>query len=708
MEPWMIRRLLPQAVLLLTFVAGTAAGQSLEPPRAEKKPHSVEAHGLSRNDEYFWLNQRENPEVISYLNRENEYTKAVMAEHETLVKNLFDEIVSRIKQDDSSVPYELDGFIYYTRFNQGQQYPIYCRKKGTEEAPEEIILDVNSLAEGKPFCSVAGVEPSRNGKLLAFGVDFVGRRQYSLVFKNLETGEMLPDSIANVSGSAVWAADNQTVFYTLNDPETLRSYLVRRHVLGTDPANDPDVFEEKDTEFACGVGESRSRDYIVIGSRQTLSAEFRVLPSDTPEGEFRVFRAREPDHEYSMDHLNGEFVVVSNLEATNFRVFRVGEDEAQWQDWQEFIPHREDVLVEGVDLFDNWYVVTERSNALTRLRVIARDGSEDFTMPFEESAYVVSSSPVPNPSTNWLRFRYTSLTTPGQTSEFNMATRETRILKEEPVLGDFDRKNYRTERLWATARDGTRIPVTAVWHKDTPIDGTAPCLQYGYGSYGSSMDPAFQVALLPLLDRGFVFAIAHIRGGQELGRQWYDDGKLLNKKNTFTDFIDVGKFLIEKGYSDKNRLYARGGSAGGLLMGAVINMAPELYHGVIADVPFVDVVTTMLDDSIPLTTFEYDEWGNPGDREYYDYMLSYSPYDNVSKKPYPNLLVTTGLHDSQVQYFEPAKWVARLRDNWDGDRLLLLKTNMESGHGGASGRFDRHKETAFRYAFLLRLAGIAE
>ncbi len=693
---------------MLSLAGGNAVGQSLEPPRAEKKPHTVEAHGLSRSDEYYWLNQRENPEVISYLNRENEYTAAVMADYEALVTTLYDEIIGRIKQDDSSVPYEQDGFIYYTRFNEGQQYPIYCRKRGTEEAPEEVILDVNKLAEGKSFCSVAGVEPSRDGTMLAFGVDFAGRRQYSLVFKNLVSGEMLPDTIANVSGSAVWATNNKTVFYTLNDPQTLRSYLVRRHVIGTDPANDVDVFEEKDTEFSCQVGESRSREFVFIGSQQTLSTEFRVLPSDTPEGEFVVFRAREPDHEYSIDHLNGEFVVLSNLEARNFRVFRAGGDEGSWADWKEFIPHRDDVLVEEIDLFENWYVVTERTNALTRLRIISRDGSQDYVMPFDENAYVVSSAPVPDPSTDWLRYRYTSLTTPGQTSEFNMATRETRLLKEDPVLGDFDRKNYRTERLWATARDGTRIPVTTVWHKDTPIDGTAPCLEYGYGSYGASMDPAFQVALLPLLDRGFVFAIAHIRGGQELGRQWYEDGKLLNKKNTFTDFIDVGKFLIEKGYADKNRLFARGGSAGGLLMGAVVNMEPELYNGVIADVPFVDVVTTMLDDSIPLTTFEYDEWGNPGKREYYDYMLSYSPYDNVTKKPYPNLLVTTGLHDSQVQYWEPAKWVARLREHWEGDKLLLLKTNMDSGHGGASGRFDRHRETAFRHAFLLRLAGITE
>ncbi len=682
--------------------------QDLVPPHPTKIARELAIHGDVRNDEYYWLNDRTNPDVISYLNQENVYTRAKMADVAELETRLFDEIVSRIKQDDSSVPYEDEGYIYYTRFNEGQQYPIYCRKVAVEGSEETILLDVNLLAEGKSYCNVAAVQVSKDNRLLAFAVDYVGRLQYTLLFKDLVTNKLLDDSISEINGSAEWADDNKTVFYTLNDPQTLRSWQVKRHQLGTDAASDDVVFEETDEEFNCEIYKSRSREFLFIASTQTLSTEVRMLSTDHPTGEFEIFRSREENHEYSVDHLGGRFVVRSNLDAPNFRLFQVSGQDFRPEKWEELIGHRTDTFIEDFDLFDRFLVVSERTNALTQLRIIANDGSADDRLPFAEPAFVVNSSPTPDPESLWLRYRYTSLTTPNSTFEYNMATREKRFLKEEPVLGDFRRENYRTERVWATARDGVQVPVSIVYHKDTPRNGTAPCLEYAYGSYGSSMDPSFQVTLLPLLDRGFIYAIAHIRGGQEMGRNWYETGKLLHKKNTFTDFIDVGKFLIENKFADPNRLYARGGSAGGLLVGAVVNMAPEQYHGVIADVPFVDVVTTMLDDTIPLTTFEYDEWGNPNEKGYYDYMLSYSPYDNVVDARYPNLLVTTGLHDSQVQYWEPAKWVARLRDHWKGDNLLLLKTNMDAGHGGASGRFDRYKEVAFRYAFLLKLAGIKE
>lgn len=682
----------------------SANGQLPEPPEAKKIPHELTTHGHVRNDEYYWLKERENADVISYLNSENEYTREMMSDVADLEGQLYDEIISRIKQDDQSVPYEDRGYVYYTRYNEGQQYPIYCRRPVGEDQVEQVMLDVNEIAEGQPFCQVGGLAVSPDNRLLAYAVDFVGRRQYTIHVRDLETGKLLPDEIPAVNGSIEWANDNRTLFYTQNDPQTLRSYLVKRHRLGSPVEQDTVVFEETDEEFNCSIGQTRSRKYLIIFSNQTLSTEVRLLDLDQPEAEPVVFLAREPEHEYSVDHLDGRFLIRSNQDAPNFRLLSCDEQDTGRAAWQELIPHRDDTFLEDFDMFSDYTVLTERNNALNRLRIMANDGSEDYYLPFDESAYVAYTAPTPEPDTSRLRFGYTSLTTPRSTLEYDMKSRERTLLKQDPVLGDFDASSYRTERLWAEARDGTRIPVTVVYHKDTPIDGSAPCLEYGYGSYGFSMDPRFQVTLLPLLDRGFVFAIAHIRGGQEMGRPWYEDGKLKNKMNTFTDFVDVGRFLIEEGYADPDRLYARGGSAGGLLMGAVINLAPELYHGVIADVPFVDVVTTMLDDSIPLTTFEYDEWGNPNEEDYYRYMLSYSPYDNISERDYPNLLVTSGLHDSQVQYWEPTKWVARLRDHWQGDNLLLLKTNMEAGHGGASGRFDRFKETAFRYAFLLKLA----
>lgn len=676
------------------------------PPTARIQPKTLESHGIQRTDNYYWLRERENPEVISYLNAENEYTKAMLADVKSLEENLFAEIKSRIKQDDSSVPYADRGYVYYTRFEEGKQYPIYCRKLEKELAEEQIMLNVNELAEGHSFCNVAGFRVSPDNKLASFAVDFTGRRKYNLKFKNLDTGQLLGDEIENVTGGSVWAKDNKTVFYTRKDPVTLRAYLVLRHELGTSTDNDVVVFEEEEEEFACGVSRSRSRDYIFIGSRQTLSTEIRYLSADDPKGEFKVFSPRQKDHEYSVDHLGDKFYIRSNLDAKNFRLLTAEPSDHRQSQWKELIPHRDDVLLQRYSLFDDYLVLSERKNGLVQLRIMG-DGI-DFYLPFDEPAYVASAAPTPNPNTTKLRYIYTSLTTPNSTLEFDMHTKQKELLKQQEVLGDFDSKNYRTERLWATVRDGVKVPVSVVYHKDTKIDGSAPCLEYGYGSYGASMDPRFNSANLSLLDRGFVYAIAHIRGGQEMGRQWYEDGKLLNKMNTFFDFIDVGKFLIEQKYSAPDQLYCRGGSAGGLLIGAVINLAPELYRGAIADVPFVDVVTTMLDDSIPLTTFEYDEWGNPNDKQYFEYMLSYSPYDQVKPTRYPHLLVTTGLHDSQVQYFEPAKWVAKLRVMKQDDNLLLLKTNMKAGHGGASGRFDRFKVVATRFAFLLKLAGIEE
>ena len=689
------------------FHAASAHAQT-EPPVAKRVPMKLEKHGHVRVDDYYWLRERENPDVTSYLNQENEYTKAMMADYKELEEKLFEETKGRIKQDDSSVPYTYNGYVYYTRYEEGGQYPIYCRKPDKPDAEEQIMLDVNELAEGKTFCSVSGVRVSEDNKLLAFGTDYVGRRKYDLRFKNLDTGEMLDDVLENVSGSCVWANDNKTVFYTRKDPQTLRAYLIMRHKLGTSPDRDTVAFEETDEEFSCGVRKSRSRKFIFIGSRQTLSTETRFLDADNPDGEFTVFLARQPDHEYSINHLNGRFYIRTNNEAENFRLMSASEQNYARDDWKEEIPHRPDVYLQSYSLFDDFLVVSERKEGLVQLRIMKHGGDSDLYLPFDEAAYVARATPTPEASTDWLRFAYTSLTTPNSVYQYNMKTGEKQLLKQDEVLGGFDSKNYRTERHWATARDGTKVPVSIVYHKDTKIDGTAPCLQYGYGSYGASMDPRFNSTALNLLDRGFVYAIAHIRGGQEMGRQWYEKGKLFHKINTFTDFIDVGKFLIAKKYADPKRLYARGGSAGGLLMGAVINLAPELYHGVVADVPFVDVVTTMLDDTIPLTTFEYDEWGNPNEKDYYDYMLSYSPYDNVSAVNYPHMLVTTGLHDSQVQYWEPAKWIAKLRVEKTDDNMLLLKTNMEAGHGGASGRFNRFKEIAFRHAFLLKLAGIKE
>ncbi len=679
----------------------------VDPPVAKVEPVELNTHGHVRIDPYYWLRERDNPDVLAYLEAENAYTDAVTAHTKALEDALFEEMKGRIKQDDASVPYRQDGYYYYTRFEEGQEYPIYCRKQGTLEADEQVLLDANALAEGHDYFNVRGLEVSAGLDLLAFAVDTVGRRNYTLRFKNLTTGKVLPDEIPGVTGNVAWANDNQTVFYTRQDPVTLRWHRIYRHTLGTDPAADVLVYEETDETFSSFVFKTKSKRYLMIGSRQTLSDEYRFLDADDPGGSFQVVQPRQKNHEYGVDHYGDHFYIRTNDGAQNFRLMKTPVTATTRENWQEVIPHRDDVLLEGFEIFKDHLVLAERKNGLRQLRIRPWDGSREHYLDFGEPAYLAYISTNPDFDTNVLRYGYTSMTTPNSTFDYDMNARTKTLLKQEEVLGGFDKDDYKTERLYATAGDGTRVPISLVYRKDLfRRNGSAPLLLNGYGSYGASRDATFSSARLSLLDRGFVFALAHVRGGSEMGRWWYEDGKLLNKKNTFTDFIACGEHLVRQQYADPQRLFAMGGSAGGLLMGAVVNMRPDLFKGVVAAVPFVDVVTTMLDESIPLTTGEYDEWGNPNEEVYYEYILSYSPYDNVEAKAYPHLLVTTGLHDSQVQYWEPAKWVARLRALKTDHNRLLLKTNMEAGHGGASGRFRSLRETAFEYAFLLDLAGI--
>jgi oligopeptidase B len=679
-------------------------------------PTALTAHGHTRTDDYFWLRDRENADVIAYLNAENAHFDEVMAPLADLRETLFEEIKGRIKQDDASVPFRLGTHHYYYRYEEGLPYPIYARRADNGAGPEQIILDVNALAEGHEFYSArftpASVSP--DGRLLAWAADTAGRRIYTIHVKDMETGELLPDVISEVTGNFVWANDSRTLFYSKQDPVTLRSDRILRHTLGTG-GDDALVYEETDDTFTTYVGKTTSKAYVVIGSYQTLATEYRVLDADDPTGEPRVIQPRRRDHEYHVDHLGDHFFIRTNADpkntkAENYRLVRAPEDTPGEPHWEEIVGHRDDVLLEAFDLFDDFLVLSERENGLTRLRIRPWDDpSAEHYVGFDDPVYVVATEMNPNPDTQTLRFAYESPTTPTTTYAYDMATRERTLLKQQPILGGFDSDDYQAERLWAPARDGVRIPVTVVYRKDRfEKTGSNPLLLYGYGSYGVSIDPGFNPTTLSLLDRGFVYAIAHVRGSQTLGRRWYEEGKLLKKKNTFTDFIDAAEHLRDAGYGDPDRLYAYGGSAGGLLVGAVMNMRPDLFHGVVAAVPFVDVITTMLDDSIPLTTGEYDEWGNPNEKAYYDYILSYSPYDNVEAKDYPHLLVTTGLHDSQVQYWEPAKWVAKLRAHKTDQNRLLLHTNMEAGHGGASGRFERYRETARNWAFLLDLAGLAD
>jgi oligopeptidase B len=679
-------------------------------PIAKIIPHNLEKHGETRNDNYFWLNDRENKEVIDYLNKENEYYQKMTAHTKKFQENLFEEMKSRIKEDDSSVPYFYNGYFYITRFETGKDYPIYSRKKGSLDAKEEIMFDCNEMAKNFSYFNLNGISISEDNKWATFGLDVVSRRQYLIQIKNLETGEILSEKIENTTGGATWASDNKTIFYTKKDPKTLRSDMIFKHVLNTDSNKDELVYHEKDDTFYTTVYKDKSKKYIVIASSSTLTTEYQILQANNPNGKFSYFQERVRGLEYSISHFGNHFYVLTNMDkATNFKLMKTPESATTKDNWTEVIPHRNDVLLEGIDIFKNYLVVEERSNGLNKIQIRPWSGEESYYLPFSSETYTAYTTTNPDFNTDILRYAYQSMTTPSSVIDFNMATKEKTVLKEQEVLGGkFDKDNYTEERIWATAEDGTKIPISMVYKKGMKRNGSNPFLLYAYGSYGSTIDPYFSTTRLSLLDRGFIFAIAHVRGGEYLGRQWYEDGKLLKKKNTFTDFIDCSKYVIRKEYTSKTHLYAEGGSAGGLLMGAIVNMAPELYNGVIAQVPFVDVVTTMLDDTIPLTTGEYDEWGNPNEKEYYDYMLSYSPYDNVKEQIYPNMYVSTGLHDSQVQYWEPAKWVAKIRAVKKDKNLLLLDTNMEAGHGGASGRFEALKEVAKEFSFLLDLEKIKE
>ena len=715
---------LVQSIVVLSLIFATSCKQEqmkidIDAPVAEKIPKQLEKHGDIRVDNYYWMrltDEQKNAKtpdehtqkVLDYLNAENTYYDTITAHTKQFKEDLFQEMKARIKEDDESVPYKSNGYFYITRYETGGQYPIYARKKGTLDAEEEILFDVNKMAEGFDYYALRGLNVSEDNKIAAFAVDTISRRQYVIQFKNLVTGEIYPDKIENTTGGATWANDNKTVFYTKKDPITLRSEKIYKHVLGTDTSADEVVFHEKDETFDAFVYKTKSKKYIMIGSYSTLTQEYQALDANNPNSDLKVIQPRTRGLEYSVAHYKDHFYVLTNKDdATNFKLMKTPEDKTTMDNWVDVIPHRDDTLLEDISIFKEYLVLEERTNGLNKIRIKRWDGEGDYYLPFDEETYSVGVYNNPDFDTNTIRYGYNSFTTPASVIDFNMDDQSKEIKKEQEVLGGkFDKNNYTSERLWIKARDGKEVAVSIVRRKDTKLGTDTPLLLYAYGSYGYTIPDGFSTTRLSLLDRGFVYALAHIRGSQYLGRQWYEDGKLFNKMNTFTDFIDAGKGLIEKGYTSADHLYASGGSAGGLLMGGIVNMSPETFNGVIAAVPFVDVMTTMLDTSIPLTTSEYDEWGNPNEKEYYDYMLSYSPYDQVSAQEYPNMLVTTGLHDSQVQYYEPAKWVAKLREYKTDSNLLLMHTNMEAGHGGASGRFNALKETARDYAFFLDLEGI--
>ncbi len=705
-----MRILLAVALAAISIVASGCQSSStktmMQPPIAAKVPKSLEKHGHVRVDDYFWLKERDDPAAIDYLTAEHAYTTAAMAHTESLQETLFEEIKGRIKQDDETVPHKKNDYFYYRRYEDGKAHPIHCRKKASLDASEEIMVDVNVLAEGHSYCSVGGLRVSSGQDILTYGVDTQGRRFYDTYFKNLSTGELLEDKITAVTSNKAWANDNKTLFYTKQDPQTLRSYRIYRHVLGTEVSQDELVYEETDDTFSCYVFKTKSRKYIMIASSQTLSSEYRFVDANNPTGEFTVFLPREKDHEYNIDHMDDKFYVRTNQGAENFRLMVTSIDKTARGSWTELIPHRDDVYLSGFSLLNAYLVLTARKHGLSHLRLMPWSGLGEHYLDFGEPAYRAYPRDNYDLRSKVLRFGYSSMATPNSVFDYDMTTRKKVLLKQDEVLGGFSSDNYETRRIYAKARDGAAVPISLVCRKGMKQDGQSPLLLYAYGSYGASMDAGFSAARISLLDRGFVYAIAHIRGGQEMGRAWYENGKLLKKKNTFTDYVDCAAYLVEQKYTNPDKLFAQGGSAGGLLMGAIINMRPDLFRGVVAGVPFVDVLTTMLDADIPLTTGEYDEWGDPNKKEYYDYMLSYSPYDNVEAKDYSNLLVTTGLHDSQVQYWEPAKWVAKLRAVKTDKNRLLLKTNMDAGHGGSAGRFKRYKKTAFEYAFMLDLAGI--
>ncbi len=681
---------------------------NIKAPKAKKIAKELKKHGDIRIDNYYWLNDRENPEVIKYLEAENNYFDAHMKHTNAFQKALFEEMKGRIKEDDESVPYKKNGYYYITRFEKGKEYPIYSRKKETLDADEEILFDVNEMAKGHDYYQLGSFKISPNNKLAAFSFDTISRRQYNVLIKNLETGEIYPEEIKNTTGGMTWANDNKTLFYTNKDETTLRSDKIMKHRLGTAVIEDTLVYEEKDDTFSTFVYKTKSSQYLVIGSSSTLTSEYQILDADKPNDNFQLFQKRIHGLEYDISHFDNHFYINTNADgASNFKLMRCPIGKTTKTNWQEVIPHREDTLLEGLEIFKDYLVLEERTNGLNKIRIKRWDNTADYYLPFKEETYAAYTYYNPEFDTNILRYGYQSMTTPSSVIDFDMDNQTQQIVKEQEVLGGkFKKENYESKRLWATAKDGTKIPISIVYRKGIQLDGKNPLLLYGYGSYGYTIDPSFSTNRLSLLDRGFIFAIAHIRGSEYLGRKWYEDGKLLHKKNTFTDFNTCAHYLIAENYTSSNHIYAMGGSAGGLLMGAILNLEPELYNGVVAAVPFVDVITTMLDDSIPLTTGEYDEWGNPNEKEFYDYMLSYSPYDQVKAVAYTNLLVTTGLHDSQVQYWEPAKWVAKLRELKKEGKKLLLHTNMTAGHGGASGRFEALKETARDYAFIFDLEEI--
>ena len=716
-----MNQILKLSVLIsIIFVSGCKSDKhmntDLKAPSAEKQAKSLTIHNSTRIDNYFWMRLTDEQKtaknkdvqtqkVEAYLNSENEYFDKVTASTNNFQKELFEEMKSRIKEDDTSVPYFRNNYFYITRFEKGSQYPIYSRKKESLEVDEEILFDVNEEAQEHEYFQLGALNVSPDNKLVAFATDTVSRRQYTIQIKNLETGELLTDKIENTTGGSVWSNDNKTLFYTKKDPLTLRSSSIYRHILGTDASEDVIVFEEKDETYSTYVYKTKSHKFIVIGSSSTLSSEFRIISADKPYGDWKIIQPREDNLEYSLAHYGDYFYIQTNKDdAINFKLMKTPVNKTTKENWVDVIPHRKETLLEDVSIFKNYLVIEERTQGLGKIRIKTWDGKEDYYLPFDEETYSAGVYANPEFDTEVIRYSYNSMTTPNSVIDFNMKNQTKEVKKEQEVLGGkFDKNNYKSERVWAIARDGKKDAISLVYHKDTELNKNTPLLQYAYGSYGYTISDGFSTTRLSLLDRGFVYAVAHIRGGQYLGREWYNDGKMMNKKNSFFDFIDCSKYLIENNYTSAKHLYAMGGSAGGLLMGGVSNLNPELYNGIIAAVPFVDVISTMLDESIPLTTGEFDEWGNPKEKEAYDYMLSYSPYDQVEAKDYPNMLVTTGYFDSQVQYWEPAKWVAKLREVKTDNNILLLRTNMDVGHGGASGRFDALKETAVDYTFLLAL-----
>ena len=681
---------------------------SIIPPVADKIPVSFKKFNDIRIDDYYWLKERENPEVIDYLERENDYYEKMTSHTLDLQNKLFKEIKDKIKEDDESVPYFLNGYWYKTKYKEGLDYPVYTRFKDSLNNNEEILFDCNELAKKHDYFNLSNFQISPDNKIVAFSTDVVSRRLYSVQFKNLETGKVYSDKIINSSGSFAWANDNSTLFYTSRDVNTLRNDKIFKHVLNTDYKNDELVYFEKDETFYTNVSKSKSKKFIIISSFSTLTSEFQFLPADNINESFKLFNKRKRGVEYSINHYDDHFYIITNKDkAYNYKLMKTKISETSSENWTDVVEHRKNVLIEGIDIFKDHLVVSERVDGLNRINIKKWDDSENYFLNFDNETFSSNTTTNLDFNSKKLKYAYNSLNEPYSVIEFDMITKEKTVLKQHKVLDkNFSKDNYVTERIWADSQDGNQIPISLIYKKGIKRDGSNPLLIYGYGSYGNTIDPSFSISRLSLLDRGFIYAISHVRGSEYLGRDWYENGKLLNKKNSFNDFVDSTKFLISEGYTSPEHCYAYGGSAGGLLMGAVINMAPELYNGVIAAVPFVDVITTMLDETIPLTTSEYDEWGNPNQKEYYEYMMSYSPYDNVSKLKYPNLLVTTGLHDSQVQYWEPAKWVAKLRDYKQDQNYLFLNTNMETGHGGSSGRFEAIKDLAKEYAFLFDLENI--